>query len=583
MDFSFNAFSVSLIISSLAVMGISASIAFRLDTTTRWIAMTMFFITVWGFFYGLELASTTLKDMLLWVKFEYIGISFAPALWLIFTLKYTGYRNWAKPPVLIGSFTIPAITLLMVISNELHGLYYEKTFLVLDGPFPILGIEKGPYYIIHVIYSYVAFLLGTIILWRRFEKADQLFKNQTKLLIAAGAFPIVFNLFYQTGVIKLFGYVDLTPFAFLFTYLVLGIAILRYGLFSIKPIAQGKIMEALTKGVLVFNSSNKVVDFNPTARAFCAEPKKIRIGATLESIFWREKAILELFNGFEQKTIVHKPSFGDTTIRVEIIPIRDKEMEDLGNILLIDDITEEIKTNQQLQKQKEDLQQLNDLKDKFFSIISHDLKGPIFGVKELVHMTQTGLISQDEFLEMMPEVSKNMEQVAILLENLLAWASSQIRGEQVDIQQFDILPLVNQQKKLLNRLAEDKKVKIEIDIEESIRVSADRNMIDLVLRNLITNAIKFSRAGDRILLSASKEKYQAKICIKDSGVGISRENIQKIQQGESFTTRGLNNETGTGLGLVLVREYIFKNKGKLEIESEEGNGSTFCVYLPLAD
>jgi signal transduction histidine kinase len=108
-------------------------------------------------------------------------------------------------------------------------------------------------------------------------------------------------------------------------------------------------------------------------------------------------------------------------------------------------------------------------------------------------------------------------------------------------------------------------------------------MIDLVLRNLITNAIKFSRAGDQILLSASREKDQAKICIKDSGVGISRENIQKIQQGESFTTRGLNNETGTGLGLVLVREYIFKNKGKLEIESEEGNGSTFCVYLPLAD
>ena len=138
------------------------------------------------------------------------------------------------------------------------------------------------------------------------------------------------------------------------------------GFFSIKPIAQGKIMEALTKGVLVFNSSNKVVDFNPTARAFCSEPKKIRIGATLESIFWKEKAILELFNSFEQKSIVHKPSFGDTTIRVEIIPIRDNEMDDLGNILLIDDITEEIKTNQQLQKQKEDLQQLNDLKDKFF-------------------------------------------------------------------------------------------------------------------------------------------------------------------------------------------------------------------------
>ncbi|NVK48854.1 MAG: PAS domain-containing sensor histidine kinase [Cyclobacteriaceae bacterium] len=564
-------------------MVLSIYIALSLDHLIRWLASTMILVTVWGFFYGLELASTSLDQITLWVHFEYIGISFAPAVWLIFTLRYTGYRYWAKPAVIIGTFTIPALTLFLVISNDLHHLHYSKMFLVTEGsPFPILGIERGPYYIIHVIYSYLAFLLGTIILWRRFRFADPFYKNQTRLLIAGGLFPLIFNFFYQTGLVSPLGYIDLTPFAFLITYLILGLAILKYGLFSIKPIAHSKIMESLTKGVLVFNVHHRVIDFNSKVKSFCKDSQKIKIGAQAKDIFNTEESLLQIFENPKEQILTFKPEGSNRTVRLEVMFIDENDSEQIGLILLFDDLTEELQTNEKLRKQTEDLQKLNDLKDKFFSIISHDLKGPIFGVKELIHMTQIGMISKEELLEMLPEVSKNMEQVAILLENLLAWASSQIRKEQVEIQEFDIHQLIEQQKKLLDRIANEKQIEIKIKTNGSTLVKADRNMTDLVLRNLINNAIKFSKSRTEVLLSVEKLNNEAKICIQDFGTGISPENLQKIEKGISFTTRGVNHESGTGLGLILVKEYVSKNSGRLEIESELELGTTFCIYLPLA-
>jgi signal transduction histidine kinase len=208
------------------------------------------------------------------------------------------------------------------------------------------------------------------------------------------------------------------------------------------------------------------------------------------------------------------------------------------------------------------------------------LKGPIFSVKELINLTQTGLISNEEFIELLPEVSKNMENVAQLLENLLAWTSSQLRGEQVILETFDIKKVLTRQKQILGRIAAEKNININIDIpEEEFRVAGDKNMVDLIIRNLINNALKFSRPSSEIVISVELQGNLTKISIKDFGSGISEENLKKINDGISFTTKGQNNENGTGLGLILVREYIKKNSGKLEVESTAGVGSKFSIYL----
>ena len=577
-----NPFSATLVISSLLIGALSFYIAYMLSDATRWIAVTMILVCIWGFFYGLELSSTTHEEMLLWIDYEYIGISFMPAAWLVFSLQYTGYKKWQSPFILIAIFLIPILTFLAVITNDFHHLHYLHTQVNTSSPFPILDIEVGPWYYIHTAYSYIAFVSGTLILWKRFRFADPIFRTQTKLLIIAGFFPLILNILYQLHIIKPFDGIDLTPFSFLLTYSLLGFAILRYSLFSLKPIAQNRVMEALNRGVLVIDARQKIVDFNPALKNFVKQPEFIAIGVPVKNAFEDNQDILDLINSQEEKSITISTlnTSGNQIFKVDLIPMDVNKSGVYGVILLFDDQTEQFRINERLREQKKDLEQLNDLKDKFFSIISHDLKGPIFGVKELIHMTQTGLISKEEFLELLPELSKNMEQVAILLQNLLAWASSQIRGEQLSIENFEITHLLQQQQKLLLRISQEKNIQIEIESKQEFWVSADKNMIDLVLRNLINNAIKFSRTGEKIRLSTSASGDFIKICVKDSGAGISPENLEKIKEGTSFTTRGQNNESGTGLGLILVKDYVEKNSGKLTITSQLGKGSKFCLELP---
>ena len=585
MEFILNPYSVALLVSGTLVALLSAFIAIKLGDSTRWIALTMLAVAIWGFFYGLELSSTTKERMLFYINFEYIGILTTPPFWMLFCMYYTGFRPRNKKLLFTLIFAIPIISYILVLTNDFHQLHYAATSVSNSGPFPVLEITIGPWYLVNVVYSYLTFVIGMVILWRRFRFADPLYKTQTRLIFVAGLIPILFNIFYQSGLIRPYANIDLTPYAFLLTYLIIAFAILKFNLFSIKPVALGKVMEALTKGVLVVDAKKIIVDFNPALLRFFKNPDKVKTGGFALELFSSHPPIQKLLKEGEKKLIEFSAEFGEDKrfYRVESIPLLEKGSSLSGTILLFENITEEINTKETLQKQKEELQQLNDLKDKYFSIISHDLKGPIFGVKELIHLTQSGLVTQEEFMEMMPEISKNMENVAILMENLLAWTSSQLRGEYIQLHSFDVCKVLVQQKNLLERIAIEKGIRIEMVEQEEIFVYADRNMIELVVRNLINNAIKFSDINSTIKLTAHYEANQVKICVKDSGVGISEENLLKLNQGISFTTKGQSNESGTGLGLILVREYVQKNNGKLEIQSELGKGTKFCIYLPKSE
>ena len=585
MEFLFNFYALTLLISSTVVLGLSFYIGLKLEDSVRWIAYTMMSFSLWGFFYGVELTQDSIENMLLLTKLQYIGLVMAPACWVMFSLKYTGYDNPSSKWVYPSLFVLPVIIYLIVLTNSWHQLHYRSNWLITSGPFPMLGIEKGPMYFIQIVYSYLFYFLGTYIHWRRFQFANKHFKLQTRLLILGGFFPLIINIFYQTSWFKPYEGLDMTPYAFIFTYFFLGVAILRFNLLNLKPFARDKILEVLSRGVLVFDHRNKIVDFNLAVKTFCMHPEKIKMGEYAHIIFEERPEILQLLENSEQKTIesrIKSPS-GEIIIKIESIPILEGGPFLSGVLLLFDDITSEIKINERLQTQASELQKLNNLKDKFFSIISHDLKGPVFGVKELIHLTQTGLISKDEFYNMLPEVSKNMEQVSILLENLLAWTSSQLKGEYLQPQKIDLNRIVSGQKNLLERIASEKSVQIELSGFENTWVKADKNMIELIFRNLISNAIKFSKSNSKVEVTCEEIGTDYQVCVRDFGAGISPDNLTKLREGISFTTRGQNNETGTGLGMLLVKEYLNKNNGTLRIESALGEGSQFFVRLPVWD
>lgn len=582
MELILNPFASTLILSSLLVAGLSIYIGLKLEDSVRWIVFAMGSFSVWGFFYGIELASQTVEQMLFWSKFQYIGLVLAAPCWVVFSLKYTEFNTSRKIWIYPAIFILPVITYLIVLTNDWHHLHYKSNWLITTGPFPILGIEKGIWYPVQIVYSYFFYFLGTVILWKRFRFANIHFKFQTRLLIIGGFFPLLINLLYQISWVILYEGLDLTPYAFILTYLFIAIAILRFNLLNLKPVARDKILEVMTRGVLVFDHRDKLIDFNSAAKTFFLKPEKIKIGQAIGVIFSENPEIQDLILEKENKSIESRVKIDneERIFRFESVQISDHKTLVLGVLILFDDITHQIKTNEQLIKQANELKQLNNLKDKFFSIISHDLKGPVFGVKELIHLTQNGLVTEEEFLEMLPEVSRNMENVALLLENLLAWTSSQLRGEYLQAQTLDLNKLVSGQRNLLNRIAIEKSIEIELQGFENTWAFADKNMLELIVRNLITNAIKFSNPGSKVLATCEIQEERLKLCVLDFGIGISEENLKKLNEGVSFTTRGQANETGTGLGLILVREYIVKNGGTMTVQSVLGEGTKFCITIP---
>lgn len=547
----------------------------------RWFAITMLLISIWALAYGFELSSQSLDTMLFWIKIEYIGISFAPAAWLWFCLKYTGLEKWINSKTAVLIFTLPLVTYLLVLTNSYHNLHYKEVLVDYSGPFPLLSITIGPWYYINTAFFYLSLIFGNILLLVRFNNADSLYKKQSNLLIIAGFVPWAFNIVYLFG-FRPFGHIDMTPYAFLFSYIFIGIGLLKFDLFDLKPIARDKVFELITKGILVLDPKERIIDFNNPVLKILNNPGHSLIGKSITEVFGenhiidsqikkREKISFELAMDLNEPKMYYS---------INIIPIFNKKNVFRGAIILMVDITSQKENQNKLQQQAEELRKTNSLKDKLFTIISHDLKGPILGVRELIKLTNDGVISRDEFFDILPEVNRNMDSVSVLLENLLAWTSSQLKGEMIEKSVFNLESLIQQQFSLFEKTASQKGIRLKMEKFGESDVYADKNMIDLTIRNLISNAMKFSGANDVISVVLKEKESEVYIKVKDTGAGIDPENLQKLRNKESITTLGKNKESGTGLGLLLVQEYIAKNGGKLYIQSILNEGSDFSFYLP---
>jgi signal transduction histidine kinase len=233
-----------------------------------------------------------------------------------------------------------------------------------------------------------------------------------------------------------------------------------------------------------------------------------------------------------------------------------------------------------LNTQAAELSELNSLKSKLFSVIAHDLKAPMYALRNLFNDTQTYNLPADDLKKMLPEVVKDLNYTVGLMENLLQWAKSQMQAEAIKTGKIDVSKLIREVLQLLRLQAEAKKIYIEPKISTPVFVSADKDMINLVLRNLLSNAIKFTPENGQISVGANELSSFVEIYVQDNGMGLSSEALQKINENDFYTTKGTASESGTGLGLMLCKEFLSRNGGQMHIESEVGKGSIFSFTLP---
>jgi len=238
--------------------------------------------------------------------------------------------------------------------------------------------------------------------------------------------------------------------------------------------------------------------------------------------------------------------------------------------------------NDAIKEQKKELEELNGIKDKLFSIISHEFRSPLNSLKGTLALLKVGALSDEELNAISKELTDKINSTSIFLDNLLNWAKSQMQGINPKPASLDLKAAADENLILLRSMGDKKKVRIINNIPEGLRVMIDPNMLNLIFRNLISNAIKFSMRGGVIGINSEPNGELIKISVSDSGIGMAEENVKMLFQVQSFTTRGTANERGTGLGLYISKNFIESNGGDIWVESIEGKGSTFNFTVPLA-
>lgn len=238
-----------------------------------------------------------------------------------------------------------------------------------------------------------------------------------------------------------------------------------------------------------------------------------------------------------------------------------------------------------IKKYAEDLNQLNITKDKFFSIIAHDLKNPfitILGFSELL-LSDFSELTDEEKIFYLSEMHKSAEVSHSLLQNLLQWSRSQTGKIEFNPKKISLFESTSQNMELLKSTAEKKEISLINNVPESICVKADEDMLNTILRNLITNAIKFTNKQGTITVAAKIIDNMVEVSVQDTGVGMDERTKNKLfRLDETVTNTGTDNEVGTGLGLLLCKEFVEKHGGKINVESQIGIGSKFIFTIPSA-
>ncbi len=363
--------------------------------------------------------------------------------------------------------------------------------------------------------------------------------------------------------------------------------------------------------IAIFNLSGKLLFANPLMTSFFkGDPEKSIVNPSFDKIRQASENNYLVFEGFLtigdylslcvsiEAKIYHKKGklfiIGGVDMQQMLeqnktILLLNREINNLQRKLIKENKTLD-NTLKKLSKANDELRELNATKDKFFSIIAHDLRNPfnsIFGFADILANT-TKIQNTEKTLHYIDIIRKSAESAYKLLENLLEWSRSQTgRIEYVPLD-LNIKQLVDEAVNLYKAIADNKQITLQNNINTKYFVFADKSTIDTTVRNLISNALKFTPKGGSITINAQEtvnnQKNYIEVSVCDTGVGMSNEKVEKLFRiDQNVSTTGTEKEQGTGIGLILCKEFIEKNKGKISVESTAGEGSIFRFILPKSE
>lgn len=542
-------------------------------------------LAYWAFANAGEYATVDPAVKIIWAKFSYLGIVSTPVLWFTFALGYRGSMGWFKGSRYLLLWIMPVITLVMVATNELHLLIWNKITQVQGPAGSPLIYEFGTGFWFHTAYSYLMIGVGTVILFVKILRAQDMYRRQVAMFIGGALFPVVANILVISG-LNPFPGIDLTPLFFTITGVLFAIAIFRFQALDIIPIAREALIENLADGILVLDNFNRILDINPKASEWIGLQTRSAAGATAQQV-------LEKWPGLFENLATHPKESIETQnepngwLEWRLTPVLSKAGSNSGHVIIIRDVTGNKKGDLALQEYTRELENRNAELDAFALAVARDLKRPLSTIlsagRDLeTEIAQLGSKHSRDLIDGILRSSRQMNSSINSL-NLLSDLRKRKAAEFNSVNMYTVYENVISR---LSDLIDERKAQIEHPEQWPI-VKGFTPWVEEILYNYLTNAIQYGGKPPRVIVGfescppAPGAARLIRFYVVDNGNGMSIEQ----QQGLFVDFRNLEQVRveGRGLGLVVVRGLVEKMGGQVSVSSKPGAGSQFSFTLPQID
>jgi signal transduction histidine kinase len=543
-------------------------------------ALVMLAASFYTLGYAFELISGTAAGIQWSLRFEYIGIPFISTFWFILVLHYTGHQASLNKRAMMLLFTVPVITFVLHSSNGLHHLYYSTMEFVPGGAYQLDVVTgKGTWYWVQVVYNNLLAVIGTVLFWKRYMQSVPVVRKQILILMLGAVAPWICNGIYLLDPF-LIG-VDLTPLGFTLSGLFYLWGIYRYNLLRLVPVAMQTVFETMEDGVIILDYDANIMNANKSAVAMFARSAPLDGPALAVFADYPELAAMVANQG--QAGGRFTIPLGDDVRHYDlsISSLHDKSNTQLGRMLVVHDVTQVVRYQEQIQTSASQLAAFSAFKDNVFQVVTHDIRNPLamlVNATELLEESHAGDSRED--MELLREVAGQVKSTYLLVEQLLEWFRSQSEKTMYNPRTWNVAACVEEAVQLAAKQGEQKGIAIHSDIDHKIGVLADKEMLSLVLRNLLSNAVKFTGRGGSVHIGAASDGAMVTLSIRDSGIGIDEERGNSLFHGIQQASSGTEGEKGTGLGLYLAEKFVSMHGGRIWYERNSDQGSTFFFTFP---
>jgi PAS domain S-box-containing protein len=578
-------YTIALILTSSVTL-LLAGFASQRRSTTGWVYFVLAMLSVawWSLAYALELSATEMPIKLFWNKASYVGALSIPACWFLFAIYYQNRPGNLQLKRQAAVFVLPMVFMALAFTNELHGLVWQKISLITTTQGSLLVFTYGPIFWANCVYAYTLMLVGSVLLGRGVLRTPKIFRKQKIMLLSAAAVPWLSNLLYLTGMTPIRG-VDLTPLAFAISGILISSAIFRYHLLELMPVAYDVLFASMENEAFVLDAQGRLLEANPAARrmfGLC----ETHIGLQAKTWLQQYPELECIFHedGNERCEVAFMNEGTEVWRSVQVAPLINRHGSPCGKLIVLSDVTQRKFVEEQLNQAHQKALEVSRMKTRLLANISHDLRSPltaVLGFSELLRSEVLGEINPQQRTAL-ENIQESANQQLAFVNNLIGQAQLETGRIILNHQHFHAADLVESILVTANAMASRKGLTLIFSQAPGLPelLYGDPYWLRQILANLVNNAVKFTQQGEvKVLLYLDDaDRWALQVC--DTGVGISAEKLRLIFEPFRQLQEGRATQTGSGLGLSIVKQLVDLMNGVIEVESAPGAGSTFTVTLP---